>query len=280
MKDRIINRLLKIFKGYKLLKNSDNIMFLSGEDCRAMVLCKIPLPEVVIKSIDKEKKTAQICCVNNEYKKSLLDRCITFNDEIIGVIRKNENKENECFAQLFYANRPDTADICTMLENVGYAENKIFGKNIFLEIPLIFAEKCGILLKDKNVCFAFSFSDEGLISALKQIAPEKAAFCYPAAADNSFSLENGAGFVLKDGGFMLNLEVKENALKRIKEKDIKAQMFAKSQSDIVLKLSVFGNCKDTFGITVPVEYYETACPVADIKDIENAARLTEILTEG
>lgn len=246
----------------------------TGEKIHIPIL--IPETKVIIKSIG-EKNIAEFDTINAVQKSALTDREVFYNGSSAGIIRSRSNSDEKDgqIIELWDKNSVEVGAVCTFEHNAVCKANKLYGFGATSTIPLKTA-LVSMKLSDNpvnDIYFTVSFCENALKSVVRQISSNKILMIYCAKAGSSFEPSNGCGIVYKDGGAVIDSNVR-NFMKETAEKyDIHYQPYFGKISHLTEELGLFGSGSEIGAVCIPVKHLGSGTEIIDISDIYGASDL-------
>lgn len=232
--------------------------------------------KVIIKSIS-DKNIAEFDTINYVQKSALTDREVFYGDSSAGIIRsKNTPDEKDSqIIELWDGKSVEAGDICTFKHDVSYKANKLYGFELASIIPLKTVLASIKLLSDavNDIYFTVSFCENALKSVAGQLSADKILIICCAKAEKSFESSNGCGIVYKDGGAVIDSNVR-NFIKETAEKyGIHCQPYFGKISHLTEELGLLGSGAEIGAVCIPVKHLGSRTEIIDISDIYGASDL-------
>lgn len=257
--------------------NADNIIVRKkGTGKKVMVSTVIKNPRLCITNI-KSDNIAEVS-VSEEYRSS--DLCgleAISNKGDLGIVRcaedvdKSSEKDVSLHIELWDEKLANVADICYIKSNIYCKGDLLYGFNTS---PLILTKILIDTIKQhvesvNDIYFTLSFSDFGLVSAVKKINPETLYFVYEVNADKNFKISNGCGIVYKDGNAIVAADVIKRETEVAKNNNICVQPFVGKQNKLLETLGITADINEICALCVPVKHLKSNCEVIDVKDVKS-----------
>lgn len=269
-------------QGYAIKTDSiQNIIVYNTEsdNNNTLVLFNADMPYLIITDVHEKEKSADFELIG--YKELLSNQFVLKNGDRIGIIRDKKDDKTKQYIEIISKSDINKGDILT-LESIYLCKDNILYTNTtskdFAEYYYDFLSK-NLLNSVKLSHFTVAFSEKTALTFLNKQKFDKIILLDWVNADDDisdFKFNNGAGLIMKGGGYVLRNCFYEKVKDLFGDKKEFSLCFCKSAA-FAEKLEILYGVP-VYSIGVPIKFKDGNLSEISIDDIESASKLTvEIL---
>ncbi len=258
-------------------KKSDNIiMNLPGTGKKIMFSIVVQDRKLIIKKVEKNK--AEFETIWDRDKNVITDKIVYMNNEPVGVVRKDKDKE---FVEIFTSKEIKIGDVLEF--NIDYTckGNMLYTTSSSYEIARVLAKEIALVKSDtvNDIYFTASKSTYGALAVANSVMPDYIFSIYTAPESEIFAIGNGCGIMLKDGNAVAEQKLYKLMCDISADKSVKFQPFNGKKNKLVEQFGIIGTGAKVGGICIPCSGCDSVTEVVNTDDITNAANLIAGIVE-